>query len=333
MERSFDMSEKILVIAESREGELRNVSFEAIAAAKKIKENAEIVAVLLGNDQLDSQAEEMIQYGADRAITVTHENLAHYTSEGYGQAILEIIDEESPYGMVMGHTALGKDLTPKIASRLETGLISDVTEIEKDGDQAVFVRPIYSGKAFEKKIIKDGVVFITIRPNNIASLDKDDSRSGDIAAKEIESKDLRTIIKEGIRKQSEGVDMPEASVVIAGGRAVKSKEGVEPLSELEEVLGGAVGAARGACDAEYCDYSLQIGQTGKVITPHLYIAVGISGAIQHLAGMSNSKVIVAINKDPEANIFNIADYGIVGDLFEVVPLLTEELKQFQAIKS
>jgi len=323
------MSEKILVIAESREGELRNVSFEAIAAAKKIKENAEIVAVLLGNDQLDSQAEEMIQYGADRAITVTHENLAHYTSEGYGQAILEIIDEESPYGMVMGHTALGKDLTPKIASRLETGLISDVTEIEKDGDQAVFVRPIYSGKAFEKKIIKDGVVFITIRPNNIASLDKDDSRSGDIAAKEIEIKDLRTIIKEVIRKQSEGVDMSEASVVIAGGRGVKSKEGFEPLYELAEVLGGAVGASRGACDAEYCDYSLQIGQTGKVITPDLYIAVGISGAIQHLAGMSNSKVIVAINKDPEANIFNIADYGIVGDLFDVIPKLIEEIKQVQ----
>src|SRR5690625_3867729 len=229
--------------------------------------------------------------------------------------------------MVKGHNEIGKDLTPKIANSLETGLISDVTEIEKDGDQAVFVRTIYSGKAFEKKIIKDGVVFITIRPNNIASLDKDDSRSGDIAAKEIEIKDLRTIIKEVIRKQSEGVDMSEASVVIAGGRGVKSKEGFEPLYELAEVLGGAVGASRGACDAEYCDYSLQIGQTGKVITPDLYIAVGISGAIQHLAGMSNSKVIVAINKDPEANIFNIADYGIVGGLFDVVPKLIEEIKK------
>ncbi|HLR71204.1 MAG TPA: electron transfer flavoprotein subunit alpha/FixB family protein, partial [Pseudogracilibacillus sp.] len=195
------------------------------------------------------------------------------------------------------------------------------------GDQVVFTRPIYSGKAFEKKVINEGIIFATIRPNNIATLEKDESRSGNIEAKEIDVKDLRTVIKDVIRKQSEGVDMSEASVVIAGGRGVKSEEGFKPLYELAEVLGGAVGASRGACDAEYCDYSLQIGQTGKVITPDLYIAVGISGAIQHLAGMSNSKVIVAINKDPEANIFNVADYGIVGDLFEVIPLLTEEIKQ------
>ncbi len=323
------MSDKLLVIAESRDGELRHVSFEAIAAAKQMNDNAEIVAVLLGNEGLDNQANDMIHYGADRAITLTHDNLEHYTSGGYGQAILEIINDESPTGIVMGHTAVGKDVTPKIASRLESGLISDVTEIDTSGDEAVFIRPIYSGKAFEKKVIKDGVVFITIRPNNIAALEKDESRSGDVSAKEVDVKDLRTIIKEVIRKQSEGVDMSEANVVIAGGRGVKSKEGFEPLYELAEVLGGAVGASRGACDADYCDYSLQIGQTGKVITPDLYIAVGISGAIQHLAGMSNSKVIVAINKDPEANIFNIADYGIVGDLFDVIPKLIEELKQVQ----
>lgn len=157
-------------------------------------------------------------------------------------------------------------------------------------------------------------------------LSKDESRSGSVEVKEIDVQDLRTIVKEVIRKKAEGVDMSEASVVIAGGRGVKSADGFDTLYELADILGGAVGASRGACDAEYCDYSLQIGQTGKVITPDLYIAVGISGAIQHLAGMSNSKVIVAINKDPEANIFNIADYGIVGDLFDVLPKLTEELK-------
>ena len=321
------MSDKILVIGESREAALRNVSFEAIAAARKINEEAEVIALLLSDGDLEDQAQEMIYYGADRAVTVKHDNLKNYTSEGYGQVVMEVIEEESPDAIIMGHTAIGKDLTPKIASRLELGLISDATEIETDGDAVVFTRPIYSGKAFEKKVIKDGITFATIRPNNIASLEKDESRSGEITAKDVDVKDLRTIIKEVVRKQSEGVDMSEASVVIAGGRGVKSEEGFKPLYELAELLGGAVGASRGACDAEYCDYSLQIGQTGKVITPDLYIAVGISGAIQHLAGMSNSKVIVAINKDPEANIFNVADYGIVGDLFEVVPLLTEELKK------
>ncbi|MEI3612611.1 electron transfer flavoprotein subunit alpha/FixB family protein [Pseudogracilibacillus sp. SO30301A] len=321
------MSDKILVIGESREGVLRNVSFEAIAAARKMNDNAEVVALLLSDGELEDQAQEMIYYGADRAVTVKHENLKNYTSEGYGQVVLEVVDEETPDAIIMGHTAIGKDLTPKIASRLELGLVSDATEIETDGEDVIFTRPIYSGKAFEKKVIKEGITFATIRPNNIAALEKDESRSGEIQAKDVDVKDLRTVIKEVIRKQSEGVDMSEASVVIAGGRGVKSAEGFEPLYELANLLGGAVGASRGACDAEYCDYSLQIGQTGKVITPDLYIAVGISGAIQHLAGMSNSKVIVAINKDPEANIFNIADYGIVGDLFEVIPLLTEELKQ------
>ena len=323
------MSDKMLVIGEVKDGELRNVTFEAIAAARKIKADGEIVGLICGDSSLEDQAQEMIYYGADRVITVTHPNLKEYTSEGYGQAIKAVIDDESPDGIIMGHTAIGKDVTPKIASRLELGLISDATEIEIDGDQAVFTRPIYSGKAFEKKVITEGTTFATIRPNNIKALERDESRSGDIQAKDVDITDLRTVIKEVIRKTSEGVDMSEASVVVAGGRGVKSADGFKPLYELADVLGGAVGASRGACDADYCDYSLQIGQTGKVITPDLYIAVGISGAIQHLAGMSNSKVIVAINSDPEANIFKIADYGIVGDLFEVIPMLIEEIKKVQ----
>ncbi|WP_337019838.1 electron transfer flavoprotein subunit alpha/FixB family protein [Oceanobacillus massiliensis] len=323
------MSDKLLVIGEVREGELRNVSFEAIAAAKQISSEAEIVGILVGDGELEGLAKELIQYGADRVTTVMHENLKTYTSEGYGQAILAIIHEESPSGIVMGHTSIGKDLTPKLAGKLQTGLISDAVAVESGGDQPVFVRPIYSGKAFEKKIIKSGMTFVTIRPNNIAPLEKDESRTGNVSVKDVDVTDIRTVVKEVVRKASKGVDLSEASVIVAGGRGVKSADGFKPLYELADVLGGAVGASRGACDAEYCDYALQIGQTGKVVTPDLYIAVGISGAIQHLAGMSNSKVIVAINKDPESNIFNVADYGIVGDLFEVIPLLIEEIKQLK----
>ncbi|CEH32542.1 electron transfer flavoprotein subunit alpha, partial [Aneurinibacillus migulanus] len=225
----------------------------------------------------------------------------------------------------MPHTAIGKDLAPRIAARLGLGLVSDAIDVQVEGGKVVFTRPIYAGKAFEKKTVTDGTVFATVRPNNIAA--EETGGSAEKVDFNAEIKDLRTIVKDIVRKTAGGVDLSEAKVVISGGRGVKSAEGFKPLQELADVLGGAVGASRGACDAEYCDYSLQIGQTGKVVTPDLYIAAGISGAIQHLAGMSSSKVIVAINKDPEAPIFQIADYGIVGDLFEVVPLLTEEFKK------
>ncbi|MBA9025807.1 MULTISPECIES: electron transfer flavoprotein subunit alpha/FixB family protein [Bacillaceae] len=322
------MARKILVLGEARDGNLRNVSFEAIGAAKLAADGGEVVGVLVG-ESIQTLGNEFIQYGADRVVTVEDAKLAQYTSDGYAQAVLAVIAAENPEGIIFGHTALGKDLAPRIASKLNSGLISDVTSIEEAGGNLVFTRPIYSGKAFEKKIVIDGVIFATIRPNNIEPLAKDESRTGDVSSLHVEIKDLRAIIQDVVRKATDGVDLSEAKVVIAGGRGVKSAEGFKPLKELAQVLGGAVGASRGACDADYCDYSLQIGQTGKVVTPDLYIACGISGAIQHLAGMSNSKVIVAINKDPEANIFKVADYGIVGDLFEVVPLLIEECKKLK----
>jgi electron transfer flavoprotein alpha subunit len=322
------MARKVLVLGEARDGQLRNVSFEAIAAAKTVAEGGEVVGVLVG-DSVNSLGNDLYQYGADKVVAVEDAKLAQYTPDGFSQALMAVIEQENPEGIIFGHTSLGKDLAPKIASKLGSGLISDAIAVEEAGGNLVFTRPIYSGKAFEKKIVTDGLVFATIRPNNIAPLEKDSGKSGEVSTVSAEIKDLRTIIKDVVRKATEGVDLSEAKVVVAGGRGVKSEEGFEPLKELANVLGGAVGASRGACDADYCDYSLQIGQTGKVVTPDLYIAAGISGAIQHLAGMSNSKVIVAINKDPEANIFKVADYGIVGDLFEVIPMLTEEFKKLK----
>jgi len=318
----------MLVLGEVREGALRNVSFEAIGAAKQLANGGEVVGVLVGEEN-QSFGNELIQYGADRVIIVVSEQLSQYTSDGFSQALLAVMKQEKPEGILFGHTALGKDLAPRLAVKLDSGLISDVTGVEEAGENPIFIRPIYSGKAFEKKIVKKGLIFATIRPNNLTPLEKDVSRTGEISSLSVDIKDLRTIIKDVVRKASKGVDLSEAKVIVAGGRGVKSKEGFKPLKELAEALGGAVGASRGACDAEFCDYSLQIGQTGKVVTPDLYIACGISGAIQHLAGMSNSKVIVAINKDPEANIFQVADYGIVGDLFEIIPMLIEE---FTAVK-
>ncbi|MFE4706936.1 electron transfer flavoprotein subunit alpha/FixB family protein [Peribacillus simplex] len=322
------MARKVLILGEIRNDSLRNVSFEAIGAARIAAGEGEIVGVLIG-DHVQLFGNELIQYGADRVVTVEDDKLKQYTSDGFSEALLAVINQENPEVIIIGHTSLGKDLSPRIASKLDSGLISDVTSIEEIDGNLVFTRPIYSGKAFERKVITDGLVFATIRPNNIEPLVKAEASSGEISSLSVDIRDLRTIVKNVVRKASEGVDLTEANVIVAGGRGVKSKEGFEPLKELAKVLGGAVGASRGACDADYCDYSLQIGQTGKVVTPELYIACGISGAIQHLAGMSNSKVIVAINKDPEANIFQIADYGIVGDLFEVVPMLIEE---FAAVK-
>lgn len=320
------MSKKVLVLGEVRQGELRQVSFEAIAVAKQIAGGGEVVGLLLGNGAT-SLAASMVQYGADRILVAEHPHLQDYTPDGYTQAIMQVLEMEKPEGFIMGHTSIGKDISPRIAAKLNTGLISDAIGLEGNGDEFVFTRPIYSGKAFEKKVIKDGMIFVTIRPNNIDSLEKDESRTGEVSSINVEIKDLRTIVKDIVRKTAGGVDLSEAKVIVSGGRGVKSQDGFKILQELADALGGAVGASRGACDAGYNDYSLQIGQTGKVVTPDLYIACGISGAIQHVAGMSNSKVIVAINKDPEASIFNVADYGIVGDLFEVVPMLTAEFKK------
>lgn len=319
------MSKKVLVMAETRDGNLRNVSFEALSAAQKVAEGGEILAALLGSGAAQF-ASSLGPYGADRVYTVPDERLDQYTPDAYVQAFTQLVKDTNPDVIFMGHTSIGKDLAPRVASKLGLGLISDVTDVALEGGEIIFTRPIYAGKAFQKKKVSVGTILATIRPNNITLVEAAPQKSAKEIAFFADIKDLRTVVKEVVRKAVSGVDLSEAKIVVSGGRGVKSSYGFNTLQALADVLGAAVGASRGACDAEYCDYSMQIGQTGKVVTPDLYIACGISGAIQHLAGMSNSKVVVAINKDPEAPIFSVADYGIVGDLFEVVPLLTEEFK-------
>ncbi len=318
------MARNILVVAEVRNGAIRPVSFECIAAGREIAEGGAITAVLLGQQGVD--ASELIRRGADRVVVVRGDHLANYTPDGWLSALQQVYLQEKPDVVLMGHTGIGRDLLPRFAMRNAAGMISDAIAVKVEGGQVVFTRPIYAGKAYATQVVKDGLIVATIRPNNVAALEADPGRTGDVSEAEAASVDLRTVVKEVVRKATTGVDLTAAKVVVAGGRGVRSAEGFKPLYELAEVLGGAVGASRAAADAGYCDYALQIGQTGKTVTPDLYIACGISGAIQHLAGMSASKVIVAINKDPDAPIFKVADYGIVGDLFEVVPLLTREFK-------
>ncbi|MDI4646696.1 electron transfer flavoprotein subunit alpha/FixB family protein [Cohnella hashimotonis] len=348
------MSKTYLIVTEQRDGKLRRVSLEALRAALDCAEAGdEIHAALLG-EGLDGLAAELAGYPLAQVHAIEGEELRHYNPEAYIGALAPLLEALRPAGLFLGHTALGRDLAPALAARLSAGQISDVTAIERDGGerdggerdggerddgerddgerhggQIVFVRPLYAGKAIERKVFTAFPQVVTVRANNLPAAEPRRDGGTAIVAKRAAAPvaDLRTVVREVVRRTAGKIDLTEARIVIAGGRGVKSAEGFRPLEELAGLLGGAVGASRGACDAGYCDYGLQIGQTGKVVTPEIYIACGISGAIQHLAGMSGSRVIVAINKDPEAPIFSIADFGIVGDLFEVVPLLTQAFRQ------
>ncbi|WP_433958420.1 electron transfer flavoprotein subunit alpha/FixB family protein [Cytobacillus horneckiae] len=314
----------VLVLTEAKDGSLRGVSLEVLSAAQRIAEGGKVIAVAIGNEAI-YYAHELSKNGAKKIYIVGNKELATYSTDAYSQALQQIIDMVNPQAILMPHTTIGKDLAPRIAARYDLGLVSDVIDVQVVNDAVIFTRPIYSGKAFEKKKVVSGIPFATVRPKNFPV--EEMNGTTEIVRLNVEIKDIRTIVKEVVRTTTGVVDLSEAKIVISGGRGVKSAEGFKPLEELADVLNGAIGASRGACDAKYCDYSLQIGQTGKVVTPDLYIACGISGAIQHLSGMSNAKMVVAINIDPNAPIFQVADYGIVGDLFEVIPLLTKEFKK------
>lgn len=322
-----------LVFAECADGKLRRVALEALGLARRLAgDSGSVHAVLAGAAPVPAQAEaaaELAARGAQVVHIVDDPALVRFAPEAYAAAIGAAIAAVQPSIIVLGHTAVGRELAPRVAAALRGGHIADVCAAEVSDGDAIFTRPLYAGKAFEQRRFLPGGApwIITVRPNNLPIAELVPSgREGMISALPYIAPPLWTTVRSIVSKSSGRVDLAEADIIVAGGRGVRSAEGFAPLEALAQLLGGAVGASRGACDAGYCDYSLQIGQTGKTVTPKLYIACGISGAIQHLAGMSQSRVIVAINKDPDAPIFGIADYGIVGDLFEVIPQLIEQLQ-------
>lgn len=325
------MAKGIWVVVEQRDLQIRKVSLELLGQGRKIADETgePLVAVVLGQG-IESLAAAMGENGADQVILVENEKLAQYTTGAYTSALNQLIRKGEPQAVLIGNTAVGKDLAPRLAQRLGVGLASDCTGIEVDSASfMVFKRPIYAGKAFEYLSSNVRPILSTIRPNTFALPEAGAARQAEVVKEsvEIDSADLRAILKEVAIAASKRPELTEANIIVSGGRGMKGPENYVILEALADVIGAAVGASRAAVDAGWRDQKFQVGQTGKTVAPTLYIACGISGAIQHLAGMGSSKFIVAINKDPEANIFNVADYGIVGDLFDVVPLLTEEMKK------
>ncbi len=316
----------VLVIAEHKDGKIKKVTHELLSQAAR--DGAEPVALLAGSG-VEGLTKELGAMGAKRVALVQHDSLKHYSNEAYGRAVKATVEQIKPAIILCGATSLGKDLAPRIAGLLGVGLASDCISIKINGDKLQAKRPIYSGKAVaEVEFLGSGPQFATVRPNALTTnpLAASDPTVTSITP---DFSGLKSVVKEVVKGASTKVDLTEANIIVSGGRALKSSENFSILEQLSETIpGSAVGASRAAVDAGYRPHSYQVGQTGKVVSPTLYLAFGISGAIQHLAGMRTSKTIVAINKDPEAPIFQIADYGLVADLFEVAPALTEELKKF-----
>lgn len=322
----------ILVIVEHRDGVLQRPSLEVLGEAKRLAEqlnNKETAVILLGW-QLDSLGTELNRYGPDKIFALQNEMLKDYTAEGYTEAILKLLStlqHYEPWTMLLSATSQGKDLAPRLASKLNAGLAQDCIKIEKgETGELIFIRPVYAGKLVAKVVIRSKNSIATLRPKLFESPAPDNSKEAVIVKDDIKIEPIKTTVKGLIKDSQKKLDVSEADIIVSGGRGMKAPENFALLEELAKILGGAVGASRAAVDAGWRPHPDQVGQTGKVVTPKVYIACGISGAIQHLVGMSSSKCIVAINKDPNAPIFKKADYGIVGDLFEIVPALIKEIK-------
>ena len=325
------MGNNVLVIAEQRDGVLKKVAFEMLGIGAELAAalGGSVEAALLGSALGDLPAE-LAQYGASKVYVADSPDLAQYSSEAYTNTLAAFIGKIDPAIVLTGATAMGRDLAPRLAARLGVGVASDCTALEIEDGRLVATRPIYAGKALAKVKLNGDPQMAALRPNVLAAPEPDSSATATIEPVGAASGNVRAKVIDIVGAGEGEIDVAEADVIVSGGRGVAGPEGFDPISSLAKTLGAAVGASRAAVDAGWIEHAHQVGQTGKTVTPNLYIACGISGAIQHLAGMKTAKVIVAVNKDPEAPIFKVADYGIAGDLFDIVPLLDKEFQKLLA---
>lgn len=321
----------VWVFAEQREGNLLNVAIELVGEGRKIADalETELTAVLLGN-KVDDLAEKLVKYGADKVLYADSELLEVYTTDGYTKVIYDMIDEIKPEIMLIGATNIGRDLGPRISARVHTGLTADCTRLDVDLEnrRLMQTRPAFGGNLMATIICPDHrPQMSTVRPGVMEKAKYDENRTGEIIkfTPNLNSEDIKAKVIEVVKGGKAEVQLEEAKIIVSGGRGLGNTEGFKLIEDLAKKLGGVVGASRATVDAGWIEHGHQVGQTGKTVRPTLYVACGISGAIQHLAGMQDSKVIVAINKDPNAPIFKVADYGIVGDVYEILPELIEAL--------
>lgn len=315
-----------LIYAEVQKGEIKKGSFEVTSKAKEL--GGEVAACIIGSG-VEALAPELAKYGADKIYVVDGPEYENYVPEAFVQAFAQVAAQVNPSVILASATAQGKDLTPAIAARLKAGAISDCVDLTKDGDKVVAKRPMYAGKAYALVVANADPQVISVRPNSFAAIENAGAGAVEKVAVSLDAAKIKTTVKSLELAESDEPDQTEAEIIVSGGRGMKGPENFAMLEELAKLFGptATTGASRAAVDAGWREHSYQVGQTGKTVSPNLYIACGISGAIQHMAGMGTSKVIVAINKDAEAPIFTKADYGVVDDLFNVVPALINEIKK------
>ena len=316
----------ILVYCEHANGAAKGSALEAVGKAAELAGGGDVTALLIGSG-LDGDYPELAHHGATQVVKADDAALENYSPEGYAAVMAAVVEKSTPKAVLAVASPDGKDLLAKVAARTGSGLATDCVELRAAGDGVQATRPIFAGKAMVDIDINSATQMFSVRPNSFGLGEPDSSRAAAVMAFDGAVGEIRSTVVEVIAGSSDKPDLTEAERIVSGGRGMGNAENFAILDELGDVIGATVGASRAAVDAGYAHHPMQVGQTGKTVNPVLYIACGISGAIQHLAGMRTSKVIVAINKDAEAPIFAKASYGIVGDLFEVVPALTEEFKK------